>query len=249
MAVDLSGGLGDELEFVFATQPDDPDMRESINAWIWDDGDGLPLAEVEAVADQWATRRRQPQHGALRGPGRGVLRARRRSDFNDGARPGGRTDFFEVVEPSGLLRLWFDGTARIQSVDDQIGGAFPGAGRPHRGGGRHHSPGSSPGGSTVPRPRPGGCSTCRKRGDLDGASWRFEQLCRATWYVRVTRSSRSTAAPTASAVRASAAWRSSALLPGRPRCSRSGQLLHAYPPRSDGKANVQRRYLFDGDVI
>lgn len=28
--IDLAGGLSDELEFVFADQPDDPEMRESV---------------------------------------------------------------------------------------------------------------------------------------------------------------------------------------------------------------------------
>src|SRR5262249_4408950 len=57
MAVDLTGGLDDEREYVFAGQPDDPEMRESVNAWIWDAGDdvGLPRVGVEAVADQWLT--------------------------------------------------------------------------------------------------------------------------------------------------------------------------------------------------
>ena len=35
MTVDLTGGLPDERKFVFAAQPDDPEMRESVNAWIW----------------------------------------------------------------------------------------------------------------------------------------------------------------------------------------------------------------------
>ncbi len=57
MAVDLTGGLGDDREYVFATQPDDPEMRESVNAWIWDSGHevGMPRIGVEAVADQWET--------------------------------------------------------------------------------------------------------------------------------------------------------------------------------------------------
>ena len=36
--IDLTGGLSDELEFVFTEQPDDHEMRESVNSWIWDDG-------------------------------------------------------------------------------------------------------------------------------------------------------------------------------------------------------------------
>ena len=57
MAVDLTGGLAPERELVFAAQPDDPELRESVNAWIWDAGDevGMPRIGVEAVADQWDT--------------------------------------------------------------------------------------------------------------------------------------------------------------------------------------------------
>ena len=57
MGVDLSGGLSVDREFVFAQQPDDPEMRESVNVWVWDEGDdvGLPRIGIEAVADQWET--------------------------------------------------------------------------------------------------------------------------------------------------------------------------------------------------
>ena len=55
MSVDLTGGLSDDREYVFGAQPDDPEMRESVNAWIWDEGVdvGMPRIGVEAVADQW----------------------------------------------------------------------------------------------------------------------------------------------------------------------------------------------------
>ena len=57
MPVDLSGGFDESREFVFAEQPDDPEMRESVNAWLWGSGDavGMPRIGVEAVADQWDT--------------------------------------------------------------------------------------------------------------------------------------------------------------------------------------------------
>ena len=57
MAIDLTGGLSDDREYVFATQPDDPEMRESVNTWVWDNGTefGMPRIGVEAVADQWET--------------------------------------------------------------------------------------------------------------------------------------------------------------------------------------------------
>ena len=57
MAIDLTGGLSDDREYVFASQPDDPEMRESVNTWVWDRGTefGMPRIGVEAVADQWET--------------------------------------------------------------------------------------------------------------------------------------------------------------------------------------------------
>src|SRR5262249_2180176 len=57
VAIDLSGGFDDELGLVWASQPEDPELHESVNAWIWDDGlaIGLPRIGVEAVADQWET--------------------------------------------------------------------------------------------------------------------------------------------------------------------------------------------------
>ena len=57
MTIDLTGGLNGELGLVWAAQPDEPEMRESVNAWVWDDDlqIGLPRIGVEAVADQWET--------------------------------------------------------------------------------------------------------------------------------------------------------------------------------------------------
>ena len=58
MAVDLSGGISPDREYVFPARPDDPDMRESVNAWIWDHGDvvGMPRIGVEAVGETWDSR-------------------------------------------------------------------------------------------------------------------------------------------------------------------------------------------------
>ena len=57
MAIDYSGGLSEDREYVFAEQPSDPEMRESVNTWVWDEGTdyGMPRIGVEAVADQWET--------------------------------------------------------------------------------------------------------------------------------------------------------------------------------------------------
>ena len=40
------GGLDPEREYVFASKPDDPEMRESVNVWIWDDGPDVGLPRI-----------------------------------------------------------------------------------------------------------------------------------------------------------------------------------------------------------
>jgi len=57
MTIDLTGGLSEDLEFVFASQPDEPEMHESVNAWIWDEGVdfALPRTGIEAIGNQWDT--------------------------------------------------------------------------------------------------------------------------------------------------------------------------------------------------
>ena len=54
-AGDLSGGIDPAREFVFATRPDNPEMRDSVSFWVFDDGGevGLPRIGIEAVASSW----------------------------------------------------------------------------------------------------------------------------------------------------------------------------------------------------
>ena len=70
MTIDFTGGLSDDREFLFAKQPDDPEMRESVNVWIWDDGVefGMPRVGVEAMARPVEHARRAGQHRARRRP-------------------------------------------------------------------------------------------------------------------------------------------------------------------------------------
>ena len=55
MAVDLTGGIDPAREYVFATRPDNPEMRDSVSFWTMDDrGEvGLPRIGIEAVAANW----------------------------------------------------------------------------------------------------------------------------------------------------------------------------------------------------
>ena len=120
MTIDLTGGLSEELEHVFAAQPDDPEMRESVNAWIWDDGVefGLPRIGIEAVADQWDTHDVQVNVAFADGRVYQLFAPGPIHDPFGGRRTarvlGAGPLSFEVVEPYGLLRMRFQGEASGQ---------------------------------------------------------------------------------------------------------------------------------------
>jgi prepilin-type processing-associated H-X9-DG protein len=257
MTIDLSGGLDDDLEFVFAQQPDDPDMRESVNAWIWDSGTtfGMPRIGVEAVADQWDTHDLQVNLAFADGR---VFNAIGNGAVHDPMGADGRARVlgagglrFELVEPFGHLRLEFTGEVAANTVAAQLAGAFPGQGdrvpmelevdlRP-----------------AVPPWMNGAMSAEAKRvldtqeeGDLMGHPWRFEQLCRATGRLRVGDDSYAIDGGANRIRRQSIrrlakfrghAWQAVLFPSGRA----FGYI--AYPPRDDGKATYNEGYFFDGD--
>lgn len=55
MTIDLTGGIDPARELPFAQRPDDPEMRDSVSFWVFDDkGElGLPRVGIEAVASNW----------------------------------------------------------------------------------------------------------------------------------------------------------------------------------------------------
>jgi hypothetical protein len=131
MGIDLTGGLGDERELVFPAQPDDPEMRESVNAWIWDRGTdvGMPRIGVEAVADQWDTHDVQVNIAA--GDGR-VLNVLGPGKVHDPRGADGQPRIlgagplaFELVEPFRHWKMRLDGLAVERTVDDQMAGRPP----------------------------------------------------------------------------------------------------------------------------
>jgi hypothetical protein len=154
MWVDLTGGLGEDREFVFATQPEDPEMRESVNVWVWDDGGrvGLPRVGVEAVADQWDTHDVQVDIAFAGGRVVNVFAA---GEVHDPRGADGRPRVlgagplsFELVEPFRHWRARIDGAGAVTSAQAQIDGWMPGRS----------------GGDTVPRGmarRPTACSSAR----------------------------------------------------------------------------------------
>jgi hypothetical protein len=258
VTIDLTGGLGDDLELVFAAQPDERDMRESVNAWIWD-GDGtdvaIPRIGIEAVADQWDTH--DVQVNMACGDGRvftsfvpGPVRDPAGADGKPRVLGAGPLSF-EMVEPYRLLRLRFHGEAAASTVEAQIDGAFPGQGdlvpieieidlRP-----------------AVPPWMNGALLDDARRvletqeeGDLMGYPWRFEQLCRASGRVRIgdeehvidggaNRIRRQSIRRTA--LLRGHAWQAAVFPSGRA----FGYI--AYPQRDDGKDTYNEGYVFDGD--
>jgi hypothetical protein len=55
MAIDLTGGIDPARELPFPQRPDNPEMRDSVSFWVFDDkGElGLPRVGIEAVASNW----------------------------------------------------------------------------------------------------------------------------------------------------------------------------------------------------
>ena len=55
MAIDLTGGIDPAREYMFAERPDNPEMRDSVSFWVFDDRGqvGLPRIGIEAVAANW----------------------------------------------------------------------------------------------------------------------------------------------------------------------------------------------------
>ena len=260
MTIDTTGGFSKSLEDVFASQPDNPEMRESVNAWIWDRrGEiGLPRVGVEAVADNWETHDVQVNVAVADGRVFNIFGPGPRHDAFGGEDPdrprvlGAGPLSFEMVEPYGHLRLRAEGDAVATSVTAQMEGALPGQGGP-----------SVPVEISIdlfPAAPPfmnGGLLEEAKlvldtqdEGDLMGHPWRFEQLCRASGTVRIG-DERFTLEGGANRIRRQSvrrlaklrghAWQAGLFPGGR------GFGYIAYPPRSDGKPTYNEGYVFEGD--
>jgi hypothetical protein len=256
MGVDLTGGLGDEREFVFPAQPEDPEMRESVNAWIWDSGTevGMPRIGVEAVADQWDTH--DVQVNIATGDGR-VLNVFAAGEVHDPRGADGEPRVlgagplsFELVEPFRHWRMRLDGLAVERTVEDQIAGKRPG-GEP-----------SVPVRievdltSAVPPWENGALLAEAKRvldeqdeGALMGGP-RFEQLARATGTARIGDAEHRIDGGALRVRRQGVrrlgtfrghAWQSALFPSGR------GFGYIVYPPRDDGLPTYNEGYLFDAD--
>ncbi len=257
MTTDLSGGLSHDLEYVFTAQPENPEMRESVNAWIWNDAGqvGFPRIAVEAVADQWETHDVQITIALAAGRvlaifGPGPVHQPQAADGRATILGAGPISF-EVLDPFSGLRLSVHGEAAVNSVDAQIQGQLFGQG----GNAKvdleiELRPAAPPWLNGALLPEAKRVLDTQEEGDLMGHPWRFEQLCRATGFLevdgkhydirgganRVRRQSIRREAKLRGHV-----WQAALFPDGR------GFGYIAYPDRTDGKQTYNEGYLFFGD--
>jgi hypothetical protein len=258
MTIDLTGGLSDDREYVFATQPDDPEMRESVNVWVWDKGTafGMPRVGIEAVADQWETHDVQTNIAFASGRVLNMFGPGKVHDpLGEDGKPrilGAGPLSFELIEPFRHWRGHFDGNLVETSTEAQIAGWQPG----QRGGRTVPAELDLEIRSAVPPWESGTLLeeahrvlTTQEEGDLMGGP-RFEQLFRTTGTLRVGDEVHELDGAglriRRQGIRRLATFRGhvwqSTLFP-------SGRAfgLCVYPPRSDGKPTFNEGFLFEGD--
>ena len=194
MTVDVTGGLIEDWEYVWARQPEDSEARESVNAWIWDDNGsfGIPRVGIEAVADQWDTHDIQVNLAFADGRvfnvfGNGPVHDPLGADGKPRILGAGPLSF-EMVEPYRHLRLELDGQAIATTVDAQMAGWTPWSAEGDHVAIKAHidiRPVLPPweNGSTSAEARH--VLSTQEEGYLIGYPWRFEQLCRATGSITV----------------------------------------------------------------
>jgi len=257
VSFDPSGGLDDDLGLVWAEQPADPELRESVNAWVWDDGLelGLPRIGVEAVADQWDTHDVQVNVAFADGRVVNVFQAGPVHDpIGEDGQPrilGAGPLSFEMVEPFGHWRMRIDGIGTATTVEAQMGGAFPGQGEPVPVRAEIDLRAAAPpwmNGSLLAEAKR--VLETQEEGDLMGHPWRFEQLCRASGTIRIGeeewRISGGGNRIRRQGIRRVAklwghAWQAATFPSGR------GFGYITYPPRTDGKATLNEGHVFLGD--
>jgi hypothetical protein len=122
----MMGGLGREHELVFPAAPDDPEMRESMSVWLYEEnGDfAFPRFGIEAEARSWDNRRVQGNFAfrggrILNGAGMGAAH----SPFGPDGRPtvlGAGPLAFRCIEPFRKWHVSWDGPAIDGTVEQQI---------------------------------------------------------------------------------------------------------------------------------
>ncbi|MGZ8748708.1 MAG: hypothetical protein ACXWZ2_17285 [Mycobacterium sp.] len=253
MAIDLTGGIDPEHEYMFAERPDNPEMRDSVSFWVIDDrGEvGLPRIGVEGVAANWEAHGVQVNVAFADGR---VYRLRDEGTSLPPTGPDGRPTVlgagplaFTCVEPFDVWTMAFDGQADATSSSELIAGRKDGP--------RVDLRFEVEARMAVPpwvqgALQPDADSQLKTSivGDLMGGP-RYEQLFRATGSVHVA-GEKHTFSGSGLRIRRQGVRRlegfwghcwQSALFPG----GRAFGYI-AYPPRPDGEPAFNEGYLFDG---
>lgn len=262
MTIDVTGGLREDWEYVWARRPEDPEARESVNAWIWDESGrfGLPRIGVEALADQWNTHDIQVNIAFADGRvfnvfGNGPVHNPLGADGKPRILGAGPLSF-EIVEPYRHLRVKLDGRAVATTADAQMTGWMPWSAEGERVAVKAQidiRPVLPPweNGSTSEEARH--ILSTQEEGYLIGYPWRFEQLCSARGTIsignetheihgganRIRRQGVRRLAPLRGHV-----WQAAAFPSG------FGFGFQIYPPRADGKPTYNEGYIVsDGRVV
>ena len=253
LPTDLTGGLDPDRELMFASRPDDPEMRDSASFWVLDDrGEiGLPRIGIEAVASSWDAH--QIQVNVALADGR-VFRLRDEGASWPAAGPDGRPTVlgagplaFRCVRPFGSWELEFDGRAVATSSAALVAGVADGplvdlAFRVRA------TMAAPPWIQGTMRPEADESLRTSIVGDLMGGP-RYEQLFRATGSLRVDGAEHPFTG-TGLRIRRQGVRRlegfwghcwQSALFP-----SGKGFGYIAYPPRPDGEPQYNEGYVFRG---
>ncbi len=123
---DLTSGLAPDRDLVFPGQPSEPEMRESVSVWLFEENGafGFPRMGIEAEAASWNDRRLQaaftfPDGRALNGAARGSPP----SAIDEQGRPtiiGAGPLTFRCIKPFHRWTMTYEGSARDGTVQEQI---------------------------------------------------------------------------------------------------------------------------------
>ena len=254
MAIDLTGGIDPAREYMFAGRPDNPEMRDSVSFWVFDDRGqvGLPRVGIEAVAANWDVHGLQVN---LAFPDGRVYRLREDAaswpvEGADGKPTtlGAGPLAFTCVEPFNVWTMTFDGQAVQTSSADLVAGRKDGP-LVDLQFDVEAKPAVPPWVQGALQADASSALTTSIEGDLMGGP-RYEQLFAATGAVRVGGTEH---VFTGSGLRIRRqgvrklegfwghCWQSALFGSGRA----FGYI--AYPPRPDGQPTFNEGYLFDGD--
>ncbi|HEY9544790.1 MAG TPA: hypothetical protein VIR56_02215 [Solimonas sp.] len=126
----LSNGFALDKDRVLPSQPEHPEMRESVSIWLFEENGefAFPRGGIEAESQSWDDRLLQANFSfadgrVLSGAGRG----RAPSPIDNEGKPsiiGAGSLQFRCVEPFQRWTMCFDGPARDGHVAEQIDGSF-----------------------------------------------------------------------------------------------------------------------------